>query len=126
MSDVRLRFPKSARLARASEFLELKRSGNSFHGRFMVLSVLRREDGAGTRAGIITSRRVGPAVVRNRVRRRFRELLRATRPELYSGYWMVLVARQHSASATFAQLQGEWRHLARKSGLLATQAPCSS
>ncbi len=116
---VRLRFPKSARLARASEFQKLKREGVSFHGKFMVLSVLHREETpAPTRIGIITSRRVGGAVVRNRVRRRLREIFRADRGLVAADRWLVLIARQRAAGAKFEELRAEWRGLAARAGLL--------
>ena len=126
---VRLRFPKSARLTRAPEFSKLKSEGTSFHGKYMVLSVLKNvpETGA-ARLGIITSRRVGGAVARTRVRRCFREIFRQSRPSLCQGIWLVLVARQHAARAAFGQLEAEWRQLARRSGILLpdTTPTCSS
>ena len=113
-----LRFPRSARLTRASEFQKLKREGVSFHGKFMVLSVLKHQPGADTRIGIVTSRRVGGAVVRNRVRRRLREIVRADRPRMELGRWIVIIARQRAAGAAFGDLCCEWRRLAARSTVL--------
>ncbi len=113
-----LRFPKSARLTRASEFQKLKREGVSFHGKFMVLNVLKNQPDAETRIGIVTSRRVGGAVVRNRVRRRLREIVRIDRPRLASGRWMVIIARKRAADANFSDLRAEWRALGMRSTLL--------
>lgn len=121
MLPARLRFPKSARLSRASEFARLKREGTSFHGRLMVLSVLKTEPDAETRIGFITSRRVGGAVVRNRVRRRLREVVRAVRPAIGRGHWLVLIARQSASRATFEAIRTEWLQLAQRSAVL----PCS-
>ncbi len=126
---VRLRFPKTVRLTRAPEFAKLKSEGTSFHGKYMVLSVLKNlPDGGSARVGIITSRRVGGAVDRNRVRRRFREIFRHAQPRLISGVWLVLVARQHAARAAFAQLEAEWWQLAKRSGILTPDgaSSCSS
>lgn len=117
--SVRLRFPKSARLRRASEFQKLKREGVSFHGKFMVLSIIDRlQTQAVSRVGIITSRRVGGAVERNRVRRRLREIIRADRPIFLPDRWLVLIARQRATGANFEQLRDEWRSLATRAGLL--------
>ena len=113
-SRVRLKFPKTARLKQAGEFQKLKREGVSFHGKYMVLSVLKVQPVTEARIGIITSRRVGPAVIRNRVRRRFREFIRADRSRLQSSYWIVLIARQRAAGATLLQVQAEWRMLAAR------------
>jgi ribonuclease P protein component len=111
------RFPKAARLAQTAEFQKLKRSGTSIHGKFVVLSVLREQSIAGARIGLITSRRVGGAVVRNRVRRRLREIVRADRALLVPDCWLVLIARQRAASTAFAELRQEWRSLATRGGL---------
>jgi ribonuclease P protein component len=121
MPPTRLRFPKSARLSRAGEFARLKREGSSFHGRLMVLSVLKAEPDCETRIGFVTSRRVGGAVVRNRVRRRLREAVRAVRPSMARGYWLVLIARQAASRATFDAIRAEWLQLAQRSAVL----PCS-
>ena len=74
------------------------------------------------RIGLITSRRVGGAVERNRVRRRLREIVRASRGQLKDGVWLALIARQQAASASFEALREEWLTLARRSAIL---IPCS-
>lgn len=122
MPPARLRFPKSARLRRAGEFGSLKREGKSFHGKLMVLSILQSGAETEARIGVITSRRVGGAVDRNRVRRQLRELVRAVRPRLKAGVWLVLIARQAAARASFSGLRAEWLLLAERSFIL---APCS-
>ncbi|MEA3212491.1 MAG: ribonuclease protein component [Chthoniobacter sp.] len=117
----RLRFPQSARLSRASEFARLRREGLSFHGKLMVLSFLKAEPDLETRIGLITSRRVGGAVVRNRVRRRLREIVRALRPRLQRGIWLVLIARQSAAKATFQALRDDCLQLAQRSAILPSE-----
>jgi ribonuclease P protein component len=52
-----------------------------------------------TRVGITVSRRVGKAVVRNRVRRRIREAARLALPRLVSGHDVVFIARPAAAGA---------------------------
>jgi ribonuclease P protein component len=113
-----LRFPRSARLSRGGEFAQLKQEGRTYPGRFVVLSVLARpDDSSPARVGIITSRRVGNAVARNRVRRHLREIFRAARPQLRPGLWLVLIARVPAAGAAHHDLQAEWERLARRSGI---------
>ena len=115
----RLRFPRAARLSSPSEFRRVKDRGRSYPGRFIVLGVLREIDpGVPTRIGLVTSRRVGGAVVRNRVRRRLREAIRVTRPRLRDGAWLVVVARHLAAKATAAELQAEWLRLAERASML--------
>ncbi len=120
MRSTRLRFPKSTRLTRAGEFSKLKREVVSFHGKLFVLSVLKSAPDAATRIGFITSRRVGGAVQRNLVRRRLREIVRASLGELCEGVWLVLIARQSAACASFQALREEWRILAKRGALFSS------
>lgn len=114
-------FPKSRRLSLSSEFLLVKKKGESFKGRFLVLGVLP-ESGAGDwRLGIVTTRKIGGAVARNRVRRRFRELARLELPRGEKGVWLVAVARRAAVDAPWDELRKEWRRLMRRAGL-ATRA----
>jgi ribonuclease P protein component len=84
----------------------------------MVVSVLRDAAPQGTRIGFVTSRKVGGAVVRNRARRRLREIVRADRPKLQPGCWIVVIAKSPSAAAPFSDMQNEWRNLAKRAGVL--------
>lgn len=118
----RLRFPRSARLTRVGEFGRVRTEGRSEHGRLMVCGSLQTGDGSSARVGFITSRRVGSAVVRSRVRRKLREVVRLDRPKLAAGCWIVLVARAGAAEATFEALQAEWRRLAKRAGVLILEA----
>jgi ribonuclease P protein component len=68
-------------------------------------------DLARTRLGIAVSRRVGKAVVRNRVRRRLRELGRARYPRLVDGRDLVLVAQPPAASASWRELSAAVDHV---------------
>ena len=71
--------------------------------RVLVLYVAPNELGR-TRVGITVSSRVGKAVVRNKVRRRLREALRARFERLAPGVDVLVVARPASAQVTWAEL----------------------
>ncbi len=96
----------------------MRREAQSFHGKFFVLSVLKDLPAPEVRVGLITSRRVGGAVQRNRVRRRLREIVRASRPQIPAGTWITLVARHAAVGATFQGLTEEWQNLGRRSHIL--------
>lgn len=115
-----LSFPRSLRLVRSGEYARVRAKGRTFGGRYMVLSLLRLtpSDDQTQRFGFITSRKVGNAVVRNRVRRRLREIVRTHRPEIPSGIWLVIIARYTASSASYAALSEEWNRLARRARLL--------
>ena len=119
----RLRFPKAVRLTQTAEFARVRSEGRSVHGKMLLLGILKgcgKEDG---RVGIVTSRRVGNAVLRNRVRRRLRELFRIMRPRLIPGLWLVVVVKSPAAHATPAALGEEFRQLAQRGRILRELMP---
>jgi ribonuclease P protein component len=69
-----------------------------------------------SRYGLSVGRRVGGAVVRNRVKRRLREILRSA--QLKPGWDIVFIARSHAAAADFASLDKSVRGLLSRAGLL--------
>jgi len=120
MSIKRFVFPKSRRLIRRAEFEQVKKSGDVQRGRLLVVSVLKVNNEADRfRAGFITSRALGGAVVRNRVRRRLREIVRKHQHEIVRGNWIVTIARASAAGASYQQLEAEWLRLTRRASILA-------
>lgn len=113
-----LTLPKPARLSRRAEFSAVRERGKSQHGNLMVLGIWQSPVSAPARFGVITARRTGTAVERNRTRRRLREIFRLHRNLLPSGLWMVVVVRRAAVRATFAALNEEWRALAARAGYL--------
>jgi len=75
----RLGLPREERLRRRPDFLRVQRRGSRTRGRFLTLVGLPNETGA-SRLGIVAPRRLGKAVVRNRSKRRVRELFRHLKP----------------------------------------------
>ena len=111
-------FPKSRRLTRASEYERVKRDGSARGGKLLTLGVVPVEDSGLCRVGFITSRRLGSATVRNRVRRRLREIVRCQQHDLREGFWIVLIARKGAATAAYRALEDEWLRLARRASIL--------
>jgi ribonuclease P protein component len=111
-------FPKTRRLTRALEYERVKHDGVTRSGKLLILNVAPMENSGPWRVGFVTSRRVGGAVVRNRVRRRLREIVRQHQHALRGGFWMVLVARRDAANASYQELEHEWLRLARRASIL--------
>lgn len=118
-----MRLPSRLRLKESRDFARVKEQGRSQAGRFFVLALLREEALPEFRFGLITSKRLGKAVVRNRVRRQIREIIRAHRAEIAPGWNFVTIARWRAADAAYADMEQDWLRLAKRQGLLLKPAP---
>ncbi len=87
-------------------------------GGLLMLGLLDVEGVTGFQVGLVTSRRVGGAVVRNRVRRRLREIVRRHQHEVKAGWWLVVIARPGAGEASSAVLEKEWLRLMRRARLM--------
>lgn len=72
-----------------------------------------------SRFGFSVSKRIGGAVVRNRVRRRLKEIMRLRRHAIASGWDVVLIARPPIAEAEFRQIEAAVERLLQQAGLYA-------
>lgn len=92
------------RLRERSRFQQIRQEGRCWSGRLVVVCALPNEL-AWSRFGFSVSRRIGKAVVRNRVRRRMKEIVRLRRERLLDGWDVVFIARQPIRSATYQQIE---------------------
>ena len=99
-------------------FRRLYYKGKSAGNRYLVIYCARNRLEA-TRVGLTVSTKLGHAVVRNRVRRRLREIVRHNASCLPSGYDIVVVARTAAVEAEFAALEKSFRTLTGRLGLSA-------
>ena len=81
----------------------------------------RRNRTGGNRVGITVSKKLGHAVVRNRTRRRLREVYRLNEQRFQPGWDIVVVARTKAIHAEFGILTAAFLQLAEKAGILTTE-----
>ena len=84
---------------------------------FLVLYA-RRNRTDGNRVGITVSKKLGKAHIRNRIRRRIREVYRLNEEKFQPGWDIVVVARSKSVDAEFGKLTHSYLTLAKKAGIL--------
>ena len=84
---------------------------------YLVLYARKNKTGE-NRVGITVSKKLGKAYVRNRVRRRFREVYRLNEEKFQPGWDIVVVARTKSIHADFGKLTAAYLQLAEKAGIL--------
>lgn len=107
--------PKQYRLTRSKDFARIRRLGRSSGNRLVVLYVLPKLSDE-TRVGFSVSKRVGKAVIRNRVKRRMREAVRHQVSALRTGQDLVFIARPASSGATYRQIEHSIAYALDKTG----------
>ena len=106
---------KEERLTKGSQFAAVYRKGQSWANSLLVLRAL--PDGLDySRYGFLVSKRVGKAVVRNRVKRRLREAARLIPTK--KGWDLVIIARDRADKATYHQLKEALEELLSRGRLL--------
>ena len=97
-------------------FQRLYRTNGQANG-YLVLYARKNRTGT-NRVGITVGKKLGHAVVRNRVRRRLREVYRLNEDKFQPGWDIVVVARTRAVYADFAQLVDAYMTAAQKAGIL--------
>ena len=87
---------------------------------FLVLYA-RPNRSATNRVGVTVGKKLGKAVIRNRVRRRLREIYRLQEHRFAPGWDIVVVARSRCIDADFQKLTQAYLALAEKAGILAQE-----
>ncbi len=101
MSDKSQGYPKEARVLKASDFKQTLDSGLKFVSRDFVAFAFPKVEAGETQFGIIVSKKLGNAVIRNRIKRRIREAFRRLATEDKPPQCrIVVIARQPTKDAT--------------------------
>ncbi|MEE8372987.1 MAG: ribonuclease P protein component [Dehalococcoidia bacterium] len=102
-------------LKRNSEFTTVYAEGRTWAGKIVVLRTL--PNGLEwNRYGFVAGKRIGTAVVRNRVKRRLREVVRATPAK--QGWDIVLIARARATGASYQELDAAVKGLLRRAQIM--------
>jgi ribonuclease P protein component len=104
-------------LSSPEDFAALQGQGSVRSNPLLVVRI-RRNDLEETRFGFSTGRKLGGAVVRNRVRRRLREALRVMAPSFQPGWDVLIIARPPVIGADFGTVAGTLQNLLRRGGVL--------
>lgn len=114
----RLRFARTARLKQGRDFTRVRQAGERLVIGCLIANWQRMPAGSASHLGVITTRRIGCAVVRNRARRLLRESFRLHQQELASPVDLVLVARPSIVGKGFAAVEKDFLSTLRKARLL--------
>jgi ribonuclease P protein component len=107
---------EKGRLKKSSQFSAVYERGKTWAGDLVVLKTM--PNGLEfNRYGFVAGKRLGKAVVRNRVKRLLREVARATPTK--SGWDLVFIARSQTAMASYHELEASVTGLLRRARILA-------
>ena len=114
----RLRFGRAARIKQGRDFARVRRGGERLVIGCLIANWQRLPAVSASRLGVITSGKIGNAVVRNRARRLMRETFRLHQHDLAGPVDLVLVARNSIAGKGFADVERDFLTTLRKARLL--------
>ena len=103
------------RIRNKKDFSEIYKKGRRLKGQYFVL-VFAPNGLNYSRLGVVVSKKVGQATVRNRVKRRFRELFRRNKALLPGNFDLVLIARPEVVQLDWQKMKEEYRALIRRLG----------
>jgi len=106
------------RLRQRGDFARLKQHGHRLARGCLVFNWLKLPAGASSQFAVITSRKLGNAVVRGRCRRLLRECFRLNQLKLRAPVEMVLIARPSLAGKKFAAVQEDFLGALREAELI--------
>lgn len=105
------------RLKKRYQFNYVYKSGEHFSGEHMVLYVVSSKT-KNIKVGLAVTKKIGHAVVRNRVRRQLREIIKKQVPSLKQSYNIIVVARENITEASFEKLTNEFSRLIKRANLI--------
>jgi ribonuclease P protein component len=111
-----LRLPRERRIKHGRDFQRARLQGRRLAVGCLVLNWIESSVKR-TRAGVITSRKIGGAVVRSRARRLLRQAFRLNQNHITQGSDLVLVARNSIVEKDFAAVEGDFVSALRRAGL---------
>ncbi|MBC8095643.1 MAG: ribonuclease P protein component [Akkermansiaceae bacterium] len=113
-----LPFSRAMRIKQGRDFSRLKQQGQRLVNGCLIANWLKLPPGSPIRLGVVTSKRIGNAVARNRARRLMREAFRVHQHELAGPIELILVARPSIAGKAMAGVERDFLTTLRKAGLL--------
>ena len=114
----RLRFIPAMHIKQGRDFSRVRQQGQRLVLGCLIANWLALPDGSTPRLGVVTSGKLGNAVVRNRARRLMREAFRLHQNELARPVDLVLVARQSITSKAFSGVETDYLATLRRAGLI--------
>ena len=112
------RLGRSARIGPSGDFVRIRQQGQRMVLGCLIANWQQLPEGSKARLGVVTSKKIGGAVERNRARRLLRESFRQHQHELAQPVEIILVARNSIAGRTFAEVEKDFLTALNRAKLL--------
>lgn len=122
MMQKKFAFGKANSLRKNRQFQAVYKTGKSYANKYLVLYVLPNTEGQ-RRIGFAVGKRLGGAVVRNRIKRLLREAVRLNQHGLKQGVDLILIGRQPIVGKDFASVNKAVLDLSGRAKILGEQMP---
>lgn len=109
---------KKYRIKKNDEFQEVFQNGRSTANRQFVIYVLDKPEQPYFRVGLSVSKKLGKAVVRNRIKRYIRQVFLEMREQIAPGKDYVIIARMPVSEMEYAEVKKSLIHVFRKAGII--------
>jgi len=113
-----LRFGRAAHIKQGRDFARVRQAGERLAIGCLIANWQRLPAGSASHLGVVTSGRIGGAVVRSRARRLLRESFRIHQHDLAAPVDLVLVARASIVGKGFVAVERDFLTTLRKARLL--------
>jgi ribonuclease P protein component len=114
---------RNMRLRKKQDFARVYRQGQSFANAQFVVYWRKQTTPGQFRVGVSASSKLGGAVVRNRIRRRVKEIVRLNADKLQDAYDLILIVRKPALTLKYKEMEASVMHVLRRAGLLKGGTP---
>ena len=114
----RLKFIRAMHIKQGRDFSRVRQGGERLVNGCLIANWLRLPAGSTARLGVVTSGKIGNAVIRSRARRLLREAFRVHQHDLAQPVDLVLVARHSITTKKFSDVEKDYLTTLRRAGLL--------
>jgi len=106
------------RLRKNEEFQLVFKQGKSFANRQFVVYVLKNAERKYSRLGLSVSKKMGNAVMRNRIKRLIKEIFRELGDRLEAGNDYIVISRKPVRTMEYSDMKDSLEHVLKKAGVL--------
>ena len=106
---------KEYRMRTTRDYNKVYKYGKKIPSRYILVFVLKSGQNI-SRFGFVTSKKVGNAVTRNKIKRRLRAVVQKNLPRLHQGYDLIIIARNSARHASAEQLEKDLMKAMQRAG----------